>query len=264
MPKGTPNKRVLILLTPSHQLQNWSLLKSFLALVASQKWQLVQLDINNAFLNGDLFEEVYMDLPLGCQVQGEQFSFGQKLVCKLHKSIYGLKQASRWNVKFSQAVLQYGFTQSKADYSLFTKGSGSSFAALIVYVDGIIITGPSQSIIDSLKQFLHSQFKLKDLGTLNYFLGLEIAHSHSSIVFSQRNYALQLLEDTGYLACKLASVPIDPKLKLTADTRALLPNPTSYRCLIGRLIYLTLTRPDITFSVHQLSQFLAKPRQPHL
>ena len=233
--------------------------KILLALAAVNKWHLVQLDVNNAFLNGDLFEEVYMDLPLGYPRQGEN------LVCKLHKSIYGLKQASRqWFSKFSQALLLHGFQQSKSDYSLFTKGSGSSFVALLVYVDDIIITSSNLSAVHELKVFLHTQFKLKDLGSLKYFLGLEIARSSKGIFLSQRHYTLQLLEDTGFLGCKPAVLPMDPKVKLCSFEGDSLPDASLYRRLVGRLLYLTISRPDITFAVHKLSQFLAKPRQPHL
>ena len=162
-------------------------IKLLLALAACQNWTLAQLDVNNAFLNGDLFEEVYMDLPLGYHGQGESSSLGSKLVYKLHKSIYGLKQAShQWYAKFSSSIIEHGFIQSKSDYSLFTKGTGSDFVALIVYVEDIILTGPSQSVIKSSKNFLHSQFKLKDLGPLKYFLGLEIARSSQGLVLSQR------------------------------------------------------------------------------
>ena len=94
-------------------------------------WHLTQLDVNNVFLNGDLFEEVYMDLPLGYTGTRKADFQGEKLVCKLHKSIYGLKQASRqWYSKFSQSLLQFGFVQSKCDYSLFTKGTDASFVAI--------------------------------------------------------------------------------------------------------------------------------------
>ena len=111
-----------------------------------------------------------MDLPLGYHRKGEHASYNGKLVCKLHKSIYGLKQVSRqWYAKFSHSLLNFIFSQSKSDYSLFTKGSGSSFVALLVYVDDIIITGPTLSVLNSLKQFLHSQFKLKDLVSLKFF-----------------------------------------------------------------------------------------------
>lgn len=202
--------------------------------LAANKWHLAQLDVNNAFLNGDLFEEVYMDLPLSYNVS-RKAKGGEKLVCRLHKSIYGLKQAPRqWNSKFNHALIQHGFNQSKADYSLFTKGSGKDFVALLVYV---VITRPNMQVIDSLKTFLH--------------LGIEIAHSQSRIVISRRNYALQLLGDSGYLDCKLSSTPMDPKISLSIHDGKLLTYASHYCRLIGRLIYLTLSRPDITVSVHQ-------------
>lgn len=117
--------------------------KALLALAACHNWHLTQLDVNNAFLNGDLFEEVYMDMPLGYEVHSKAKQ-GEKLVCRLHKSIYGLKQALRqWNSKFSQALIQFGFIQFEADYSLFTKGFGNNCVALLVYVDDIVITGPN-------------------------------------------------------------------------------------------------------------------------
>ena len=152
-------------------------------------------------------------------------------------------------------MLRFGFIQSKSDYSLFTKGKGSSFVALLVYVDDIIITSPNTHVIASLKTFLHDHFKLKDLGFLKYFLGLEIAKFSQGLILSQRHYTLQLLEDTGYLACKPATLPMDPKASLSADASYLLADISQYRHLIGCLSYLTLSRPDITFAVHKLSQF---------
>ncbi|XP_073138208.1 secreted RxLR effector protein 161-like [Henckelia pumila] len=117
-----------------------------------------------------------MDLPLGYSISNQQTSSSQKLVCRLHKSIYGLRQASRqWYTMFSTFLLESNFTQSQADYTLFIRGSGSSFLALLVYVDDIIIAGPSSDVIHNFKSELQSRFKLKDLGHLKYFLGLEIA-----------------------------------------------------------------------------------------
>ena len=125
--------------------------KVLLALATHHKWYLVQFDVNNVFLNGDLFEKVYIDLPLDYGSKGENY------VCRLHKSIYGLKQAFRqWYSKIFQTLIHFGFIQSKSDYSLFTKDFGTSFVALLVYVDDIIITRPSPQIIDSLKFFLHN------------------------------------------------------------------------------------------------------------
>lgn len=139
--------------------------KVLLALAAQSHRHLFQLDVNNAFLNDDLLEDIYTDLPLGYHNKGETAHPGHKMVCKLHKSIYGLRQSSRqWYSKLSQSLLQFGFVHSKSDYSLFTKGSHSSFVALLVYVDDIIITGPDLTAITALKNFLDTQFKLKDLG----------------------------------------------------------------------------------------------------
>lgn len=153
--------------------------KILLALAASQQWHLAQLDINNAFLNGDLLEEVYMDLPPGYQQMATKVINSQKLVCHLHKSIYGLRQASRqWYTKFSLALLEFGFIQSQSDYTLFTKGSGSLFLALLVYVDDIIIAGPSNILIQDLISELQNKFKLKDLGNLKYFSVLKLRDRH--------------------------------------------------------------------------------------
>ena len=165
-------------------------IKLLLVLVAIHGWFLVQLDVNNAFLHSDLTEEVYMSLPKGYPHEGETLPSNN--VCRLHKSIiYGLEQASRqWFAKFSGVLLDKGFTQSASYHSLFTKRNGESFLALLVYVDDIVIASNDYRTIEKLKTFLDSQFKLKDLGQLKYFLGLEVARSRKGIFVSQRHYAL--------------------------------------------------------------------------
>lgn len=132
------------------------------------------MDVNNAFLHGDLNEEVYMSLPQGFQSKGES----PNLVCKLKKSLYGLKQTSRqWFAKFSYTILNLGFVQSKVDYALFTYAKGSSFIVLLVYVDDILLTGNDPQCIAKSKQVLDKKFGLKDLGSLRYFMGLEAARN---------------------------------------------------------------------------------------
>ena len=236
--------------------------KLLLALASINGWFLYQLDVNNAFLHGDLDEEVYMTIPPGYSHTGGTVS---NAVWRLHKSLYGLKQASRqWYAKFSNTLLANNFKQSATDHSLFIKNSGNTFLALLVYVDDIIIASNCAKAVQDLKDTLERNFKLKDLGNLRFFLGLEVARTEKGILISQRHYALQLLADAGYLACKSANTPMEANLRLSLEEGELIDNPSSYRRMIGKLLYLTITRPYISFSVNRLSQFLANPRAPHL
>ncbi|CAL2238958.1 unnamed protein product [Prunus armeniaca] len=232
--------------------------RCILALAAAQNWSLHQLDVHNAFLHGDLHEEMYMSLPPSCRRHGEN------LVCRLNKSLYGLKQASgQWFAKFSEAIQAAGYTQSKADYSLFTCKNGKSFTALLIYVDDILITGNNVAMINSLKQFLHTQFRIKDLGDLKYFLGIEVSRSKQGICISLRKYTLEILKDAGILGARPISFPMEQNIKLSNEGE-ILKDPAKYRRLVGRLIYLTITRPDITYVVHVLSRFMHEPRIPHM
>jgi len=143
-----------------------------------------------------------------------------------------------------------------------TYGSESSLVVLLVYVYDIILVGPSSTCVAKVQQKLQSMFKLKVLGSLKYFLGLEIAKSSKGISLCQRKYALSLLDDTGYLGCKPASLPMDPNLTLLDGEP--IPDPSLYRHLIGRLMYLTTSRPGITFVVHKLSQYMKNPMTTYL
>ena len=234
-------------------------IKTLLAISTVKGWNLVQLDVNNAFLNGYLHKDVYMQLPQGFH------SKGGNVVCKLNKSLYGLKQASRqWNAKFCFVIKHHGFKQSKADYFLFIKKFNDSFIALVVYVDNILITSNNVQVVEELKTSLDQHFKLKDFGGLKYFLGCEIARSDKGITLCQRKYALEVLKDVGMSACKLSKVPMEHNLKLSKFQGKLLADLGVYRRLVGRLLYLTITRPDIVYPIHKLSQFMSKPRKPHL
>ncbi|VVA41591.1 PREDICTED: Retrovirus-related Pol poly from transposon, partial [Prunus dulcis] len=214
--------------------------------------------VNNAFLHGDLHEEVYMQLPPGSHGKGGN------MVCRLNKSLYGLKQASRcWFAKFSKALLDAGFSQSKADYSLFYRHKGKSSIFLLVYVDDIIITGTDTATISIIKNLLHQRFHLKDLGDLKYFLGIEVSRSPKGLYLSQRKYALDILKDSGLIGARPTFFPMEQNLKLNNEDGELLHNPETYRRLVGRLIYLTITRPDIVHTVHILSQFMQSPRTTH-
>lgn len=171
-----------------------------LALAAAKDWFLEQLDVNNAFLHGDLSEEVYMTLPPGLSSSTSDLSNN---VCRLHKSLYGLKQASRqWNHKLTHTLLSLGYKQSSADHSLFIKSKATCFTALLVYVDDIVLTGNDMSEITFVKSVLDQKFRIKDLGALRFFLGLEIARSSRGIVLNQRKYTLDMLDDSCLIAAK--------------------------------------------------------------
>ena len=157
-----------------------------------------RLDIKNVFLHGDLQEEVYIKQPSGFVPQGKI-----EKVCRLRKSLYGLKQSSRaWFCKFNQAVETFGMQKNKFDHSVFYKNSSSGIILLVVYVDDIVITRSDSKGILSLKTFLHSQFHTKDLGMLKYFLGVEVIRSKRRILLSQWKYVLDLLSKIGKLGVK--------------------------------------------------------------
>jgi len=233
-------------------------LRCLITIAAARNWFLHQLDVQNAFLHSSLHEEVYMDLPPELRRQGENS------VCRLNKSLNGLKQASRnWFSTFSDVIQKAGYQQSKADYSLFTKQRGSSFTALLIYVDDILLTGNDLQEINHLKAHMLKCFRIKDLGDLRYFLGIEFSRSKEGIYMTQRKYALDILQDVGLTGARPASFPMEQNLKLSTDDGELLKEPTKYRRLVGKLIYLTVTRPDIVYSIRTLSQYMQEPRKPH-
>ncbi|KAI3667045.1 hypothetical protein L6452_42087 [Arctium lappa] len=144
--------------------------RTLLAVTVKKNWIIHQLDVNNAFLHGDLEEDVYMKIPQGFAKKDET------RVCKLKKSLYGLKQASRnWYHKFTTTLLDLNFRQSHADHSLFIHKEGNVFVAALIYVDDVIVVGNSSAKIQQTKSDLDAKFNIKDLETLKYFLGIEVA-----------------------------------------------------------------------------------------
>ncbi|XP_049935313.1 uncharacterized mitochondrial protein AtMg00810-like [Nymphaea colorata] len=225
-----------------------------IAVAAKKNWFIHQMNVYNAFLNGSMEEEIYMALPPGYE------ECDNKMVCKLNKSIYGLKQSPRcWFVKLSDAIVSYGFNQSRADLT-----SGNVFIAMLAYVDDLIICGNNLEGIQNFKDYLRNCFKMKDLGDLKYFLGLELTRTKQGILLTQRKYTCDLLDEVGLLGAKPMETPIEYRLNLSATDGQPLKNATTYRRLVGKLIYLTITRPDIMFSVHVLSRHMQQPTTTHL
>ena len=158
-----------------------------------------------------------------------------------------------------------GFIQCQMDHTMFVKHSKEGKTALfIVYVDDIVITGDDQEEVEWLKRLLAKEFEVKDLGNLRYFLGMEIARSRNGISVSQRKYTLDLLRETGMLGCKPVDTPIDPARKRGVEEESPPTNKDRYQSLVGKLIYLTHTRPDIAFAVSMASRFMNNPTECHM
>ncbi|XP_019260165.1 PREDICTED: uncharacterized protein LOC109238191 [Nicotiana attenuata] len=207
------------------------------------------------FLN----EEVYMEVPQGLTVDNSE------LVCKLNKSLYGLKQASRqWYAKLTEALCSRGYAHSMYDYSLFYKKTENSTVYIAVYIDDIVVTGTDIKEIEDLKAFLNDNFKIKDLARLHYFLGLEVLYKVDGAIISQRKFTLNLLKEYQCMDYNSFTSPLDLTVKLRAKEGEVLTDPTYYRKLLGKLNFLTNTRLDIAYIVQNLSQFMDDPRQPHL
>jgi len=154
--------------------------------------------------------------------------------------------------------------RSEADHSVFYRHSAQGCTYLIVYVDDIVITGNDEQGIHQLKQHLSTQIQTKDFGKLRYFLGIEVAQSKDGLVISQRKYVMDILEETGLLKAKPVDTPMDPNVKLLPNQGEPLSDSGRYRRLVGKLNYLTVTRPDISFAVSVVSQFLNSPCQEHM
>ncbi|KAH9754624.1 retrovirus-related pol polyprotein from transposon RE1 [Citrus sinensis] len=223
-------------------------------------WVLRQIDINNAFLNGYLTEEVYMQQP-----EGFVDSSRPDYVCKLHKALYGLKQTPRaWFDRLKLVLTtQWGFTNSISDTSLFFKSTQGHLLLVLVYVDDIIITGSNPQLVQQTITNFQSVFALKDLGALNYFLGVQVLYNKSGIHLSQSKYITDLLAKVHMQDSTPCSTSMLSEVAFTKTDSEPFSNVTLYRSTIGALQYATLTRPEIAFSVNKLSQFLSSPTVNH-
>jgi hypothetical protein len=235
-------------------------LRVLLSLAANFGWPLKQFDVKNTFLHGDLEEEVYMQLPPGFNCPQ---SSGK--VCRLRKALYGLKQSPRaWFGRFTEAMKRIGYHQGNSDHTLFIKHKNERVTLLIIYVDDMIVTGDDADEIERLQECLSTEFEMKDLGGLKYFLGIEVAKTKNGIYLSQQKYILDLLSETGMLECKPVESPIVQNHHLAIYLDQVPTNKERYQRLVGRLIYLSHTRPDIAYAVSVVSQFMHALSEDHM
>ncbi|KAL6347058.1 hypothetical protein AAG906_012309 [Vitis piasezkii] len=228
-----------------------------LAIAVHFHWPIQQLDVSNAFLHGFLDEEVFMEQPRGFVDETKPH-----YVCKLHKSLYGLKQAPRaWFRRLSQQLIELGFHESVNDYSLFTLHTDHARIFVLIYVDDILVTGSDTFAITKLIRHLQSIFHVKDLGSLSYFLGVEVDRSSQGLHLRQTKYICDLLDRTHMAGAKPLASPTVASTKLSSTNGELLSDPSTYRHIIGALQYCTITRPDISYVNH--CQYMHQPRTPH-
>ena len=240
-----------------------------LALATLRDWEIHQIDVKSAFLNGDLDEEIYMRQPEGFQVPGQE-----NKVCRLRKALYGLKQASRqWHRKLNTALRDLGFEKSAGDSSvhvMFRQG-GDSITILIVYVDDITLMGDSIEQIQLIKKQLANSFELTDLGEISYYLGLRITRDRTNrtISLDQEKYIQDILSRFQMSSCTPANTPFASGTDLLASSSPAEDNDPSivanYQSMVGSLMYAMIgSRPDISYAVSKLSQFSSNPTQQHV
>ncbi|XP_019084281.1 PREDICTED: uncharacterized protein LOC109125930 [Camelina sativa] len=204
-------------------------------------WPLHQLDIKNAFLNGDLEETVYMHQPPG----------------------FLDKTKPDYNTRFATYVRRLGFNQSLSDLSLFVLFHGSEFAYLLLYVDDIILTASSPPLLQRIIAILSSEFEMFDDGPLHHFLGITVKCDASGLWLHQQNYAADILHRANMVDYNPCLTLVDTKQKLAPDGSPPLSDPTLHCSLAGAFQYLTFTRPDISYALQQICLFMHIPRDSH-
>jgi hypothetical protein len=217
------------------------------------------MDVTTAYLNAPIDYPVFIEQPKGYEVQGKD---GKKLYCKLNKSLYGLKQSGRlWNRLLTDFLIAEGFTQSNVEPCLFSMYTDSHVVKVIVFVDDILIACNSCSILNDVKARLNHRFKMKDLGEVNWFLGMEIERKDDCISINQTAYLKKLLEKHGMDNCKPVPTPCCEKQIFEAeDDEPADVSLDTYRSIVGSLVYaVTCTRPDLCYVVSKLAQYLNVP-----
>jgi hypothetical protein len=236
-------------------------MRSILARAAQKRWPLLQMDFEAAYLNGDLDEDIYVRQPEGFEVPGKEH-----LVCKLKKSVYGLKQSGRnWNKKIDAELRKLGFTRSKSDPCVYHKNTKATNGEIILglYVDDSLLTGEPVEELETVKNMLQAKFKMKDLGSARHLLAIHIKQSPDRrfIELSQHQFVLTVLKRFGYEECKGVTTPMSPDFAARAFRESEGANEFDmkrypYRQALGSLMYLMVaTRPDLAYILSVLSQY---------
>ena len=235
-------------------------IRIFLAFAAKMNLLVYQMDVKTAFLNGVLKEDVYVAQPDGF-VDPEKPNY----VFKLKKALYGLKQAPRaWYDMLSSYLVSNGFSKGKVNPTLFIRGKGADMILVQIYVDDIIFAASTQLKCDEFSKLMSDKFKMSMMGKVKFFLGLKISQSPKGIFINQSKYALESLKKYGFDSCEPVDTPMVEKSKLDEDKDGKPVDPTHYRGMIGTLLYLTSSRPDLQFAICMCARYQARPTEKHL
>jgi hypothetical protein len=244
-------------------------IRAVLALVADQDLELEQLDVKTAFLHGNLEEEIFMEQPEGFKQLGTE-----NLVCRLKKSLYGLKQSPRqWYKRFDSYMIQIGYTRCEYDCCVYVRIlEDGSYIFLLLYVDDMLIAAKSMCEVNRLKSLLHKEFEMKDLGAAKKILGMEIRRDRGArkLWLSQKNYIMKVLEKFSMLDAKTVSTPLAnhfrlsgsqcPKNEEEIENMSKVPYASAVGCLMYAMV---CTRPDLAHAVSTVSRYMANPGREH-
>ena len=243
-------------------------IRILLAVAASLDYEIWQMDVKTAFLNDNLNEDIYMQQPEGFKAKGKEH-----MVCKLQRSIYGLKQASRsWNIRFDQAITSFGFEKSPDEPCVYKRIQAQKIVFLVLYVDDILLIGNDKQVLSGVKDWLHKQFEMKDLGEANYILGIKLIRDRKNklLALSQASYIDKILVRFNMENSKRGSLPFRHGIHLSKEQSPKTPEQKErmsripYASAVGSLMYAMLcTRPDICYAVGVVSRYQSDPGEEH-
>jgi hypothetical protein len=236
-------------------------IRTLIALAAQKGWKLFQLDVKSAFLNGMLDEEVYVEQPEGFEVKGSSHK-----VYKLYKALYGLKQAPRaWYSEIDAYLTSCKFERSASEATLYTRSDSEGGQIIIsIYVDDIVYTGSSERMMTEFKREMMQRYEMSDLGLLHHFLGIGVLQTNQGVFIHQSKYAKSLLTKFGLEDCNPVAIPLTVGEKLKKEDGSEPADEGLYRRIVGSLLYLTATRPDLMYSASLLSRFMSCPTKKHM
>ena len=235
-------------------------IRILLAYASHKNIKLFQMDVKSVFLNGFLNEEIYVHQPPGFENSAKP-----NHVFKLTKALYGLKQAPQaWYEKLSTFLLKNNFSRGKIDTTLFRKDDKTDFLIVQIYVDDIIFGSTNEKMCEEFSGLMQSEFEMSMMGELRFFLGLQIKQETNGIFICQEKYIRDLLKKYKMNEAKIMATPMHPSSSLDKDEKGKNISEKEYKGMIGSLLYLTASRPDIVFAVGLCARFQTSPKESHL